>query len=729
MTTYSRSKSPVRDFIEMLSAELAWYPGRPALVGRIVLACTSVMLLAMVFRIPGAVLGASFPILISRDNLKATRKTAFHIGLACSIGTTEVIVGGMLTAGSPFLHVMWVIVSLFAAFYVISSLNFSSASLTLSAVLAIAIRLWDYPISAETRVERTLYTLLSILIGCIVSVLIETVFSKKNTPDVVLDGISRRLSLVETLLNRTSVAELPSSALTIQLGRSASRGVDDLRGHLVDSSYDAGFRDLLATVIALTRQLIELGSNLAESAPDMSVEDQEHCRAIARNLGSVRSSLGRMECPEWIDLPFTSHASNPILIEIERTTGLIAQSFCSESFRIHWRSPAAAPAVSISEFVADAVRNTEHIKFAVRGTLSALLCYLFYMSTGWMGLVSSLLTCTLTARRLTGGGRQRQTLRFAGFALGAGVIGLGTEAFILPQLNSIAEFALLFASVVWIGSWIATSGPRIAFAGFQIVLSYNLVNLNKFTINTSLVPSRDAVLGIVLGIVAMWLVFDHLWAQTSSESVRSLLLETLRNIAIFKAVSATASQGANQWFAAESSRINRDFDKLRDLADLYAFEAFPKKSYESLVNRSIRTLLPELRAFLLVKTGLLQHRSLEVAEVKDVLIQEMEEQASSVLHGLANAIEGEAPEQLSSRNTHAGELHARVLIEEEKSRDRNDLRKQTEMRLCTSLLDLVSHLEGQARLNFMLESGIEKTVGDWPIRTVAMAEGRAPRVD
>jgi len=304
MTTYSRPKSPVRGLIEMLGAELAWYPGRPALVGRIVLACTSVMLLAMVFRIPGAVLGASFPILISRDNLKATRKTAFHIGLACSIGTAEVIVGGMLTAGSPFLHVMWVIVTLFAAFYVISVLNFSSASLTLSAVLAIAIRLWDYPIRAETRVELTLYTLLSILIGCIVTVLIETVFSKKNPPDVVLQGISRRLNLIEMLLSGTAAADFPSSTVTIQLARSATKGVDDLWALLATSSYRAGLHDLLATVIALTRQLIELGANLAESAPILSFDEQERCRAIARNLGSVRSSLARMECPEWIDLPF-----------------------------------------------------------------------------------------------------------------------------------------------------------------------------------------------------------------------------------------------------------------------------------------------------------------------------------------------------------------------------------------------------------------------------------------
>ncbi len=729
MTAYSRSKSTVRNLIEMLRAELAWYPGRFALVGRIVLACTSVMLLAEIFRLPGAVLGASFPILISRENLKATRKTAFQIGLACSIGTAEVIVGGMLTAGSPFLHVMWVMASFFAAFYTISSLNFASASLTLSAVLAIAIRLWDYPISAEARVELTLYTLLSILIGCVVSVLIETVFSKKNPPDAVLEGISRRLNLIETLLSEASAAEFPSSTMTIQLARSAAKGVDDLCQLLATSSYNSGLRDLLATVIALTRQLIELGSTLAESAPILSFEDQQRCRETARNLGSVRSSLARMECPEWIDLPFTSYASNPILVEIERTTALIAQSFCSENFRIHWRSPAAAPTKSTSEFVADALRNTEHTKFAVRGTLSALLCYLFYMSTGWLGLVSSLLTCALTARRLTGAGRQRQSLRFAGFFVGAGVFGLGTEVFILPQLNTIGEFALLFASVVWIGSWVATSGPRIAFLGFQIVLSYSLVNLNKFTINTSLVPSRDAVLGIVLGIVAMWLVFDHLWAQTSSASVRGLLLGTLRNVANFKGVSGGSSPEENQRLTEESSKINRDFDKLRDLADLYAFESFPKRPQESLVNRSILALLPELRAFLLVKTGLLEYRNPAVAEVEDVLIQEVEERASGVLHGLANAIERGSAEELSSWNARTEEVRAKISIEEEKSRDGKDQQRYTEMRLCASLLDLASDLERRTRLNLTLDTGVGKPIGNWSFGAIAKAQGTATHVD
>lgn len=728
MTRYGEFKPPVWNLVEMLRAELAWYPGRAALVGRIVLACTSVMVLAEVFRIPGAVLGASFPILISRESPKAARKSAFQIAVACSIGTVAAILGGMLTAGSPFLHVLWVLASLIAAFYAISSLNFISPALTVGAVIAVAIQVWEYPIPAEVRVEDTLYTLLSILIGCLITPLIETVFAKKESPNAILDGISSRLGLVEALLSQAQAEEFSPSALSIQLSRSAAKGVDHLSELLARSHYEPGFHDLLATVIALTRQLVELGSNLGESTRALSVDDQERCLAIARNLSSIRSCLSCRSLADWIDLPLANPAANPILVEIERTVDLIAQSFSNESLPIHRLLPVADPAVSIGAFVADALRNKEHFKFAVRGAFSALVCYVFHLSIGWMGLAASILTCALTARRFTGASRHRLSLRFAGFFLGAGVIGWGTEVLILPQLDSLLQFAILFAAVAFVGSWVATSGPRIAFAGFQIVLSYNLVNLNRFTINTSLLPSRDAVLGILLGVVAMWLVFDHLWAESSGPSVRNLLLSTLRNLADFKAVGVEAPEEANQRLAATSSRINRDLDKLRDLADMYAFESFPQKPRESIVNRSIRTLNPELRAFLFVKTGLLQHRNLTAAK-PDALVREVEEQVSSVLLGLANAIGTEAAEQLSSRDVHCEELRAGVRIEEEKSRDVKDRWKHMEMRLCASLLEIASHLEWRTRLNLALEAGDEETVGEWPIGKIFETEETGFRVD
>ena len=93
--------------------------------------------------------------------------------------------------------------------------------------------------------------------------------------------------------------------------------------------------------------------------------------------------------------------------------------------------------------------------------------------------------------------------------------------------------------------------------------------------------------------------------------------------------------------------------------------------------------------------------------------------ASSVLHGLANAIETESTEPLSSLSPRIEELHAKVLMEEAKSRDAKDLLKHTEMRLCASLLHLASGLERRTRSNFALQSSTAKGIGIWSVRTIA----------
>ena len=94
--------------------------------------------------------------------------------------------------------------------------------------------------------------------------------------------------------------------------------------------------------------------------------------------------------------------------------------------------------------------------------------------------------------------------------------------------------------------------------------------------------------------------------------------------------------------------------------------------------------------------------------------------ASSVLHGLANAIETESTEPLSScRSPRIEELHAKVLMEEAKSRDAKDLLKHAEMRLCASLLHLASGLERRTRSNFALQSSTAKGIEIWSVRTIA----------
>ena len=625
--------------VRVIRAELVFYPGRASLMARIVLACTVVMILIMVFRMPGAALGAYYPMLLSWDNPRATRRSALRTSVVCILGTAEIIVGAMFFVGSPFLHLVWVAISLFAVFYLISSMRLYDAALALGLIIATGINTWDLPLSVESRLTLTLYTMLSILIGCAVSVAIEYLFAQTHSPDAVLEGIRERLALVGKLLEGHAEGDTDNYRIRIQLSGLATRGTGQLRERLAHSNYAARYRERLAAALALSDRIAGLASKIEELDARSAAEDRARCAVVSANITAINAHLSREEAPDFLTLSEIALSYTPLLIEVERNVDLLSECFSDEEhpFRYHLPEPGEGRRLPI--LCVDAFTNKEHLRFAIRGTLSALGCYLVYMSVGWSGLGASTATCVLTALGNTGASRHKQLMRFAGVILGACIIGFATQAIILPQIDSLFAFMILFASVIGVGAWVGTSGPRIAYAGAQIVLAYDLVNLNRFTITTSLVPARDTVLGIMLGIFAMWLIFDHLWAKTSTDSMQKLFLAAFREIAELKLAADPLSTGAqSRRLLAQSERINAHLDKVRNLADVSVFEPYSKAGDDAWSGESIKMLLPQLRCFLLLKAGLLQHQLIsEPSDVDEgaVVVQ----RASTILLDTAQILE------------------------------------------------------------------------------------------
>lgn len=382
----------------VVRAELAMYPGRLSLTLRIMLACTSVMVLVMVLRIPAAALGAYYPLLLSRDSPRATRRSALRTAIACTLGAVEIIIGAMLFAGSPFLHFFWLMASLFAVFFLISAMQLYDAAVALGVLIASATTIWDMGASPATRVTLTLYTLLSILMGCLISALIETLFAQARPQDAALDGIQQRLALAEKLLrkggDRCRRRLNQSSA-----GRYAARGTGDIREFVAHSSYDSSYRAQLATVIVLSGQLIELSVNLEETIRLLSPTDVARCNAIAQKIAGIRLRIAQKEAPDWLDRCDENEYSNPTLAENERNVEQIAESFSDDDPTPHHHLAEPGEQQKTGVFQNDAFSSPEHLKFAIRGTLNAMTCYLFYMSVGWTFLAGSVTTCILTKHR------------------------------------------------------------------------------------------------------------------------------------------------------------------------------------------------------------------------------------------------------------------------------------------------------------------------------------------
>jgi multidrug resistance protein MdtO len=103
----------------------------------------------------------------------------------------------------------------------------------------------------------------------------------------------------------------------------------------------------------------------------------------------------------------------------------------------------------------------------------------------------------------------------------------------MPYIDSIAGFTAWFIVVTTGAAWFVTCTPRLSYFGIQIAFAYNFVNLQEFTIQTSLTPARDRIAGILLGLSMMWLVFDRLWGAPAAVAMKTGCISTLRLMAQF----------------------------------------------------------------------------------------------------------------------------------------------------------------------------------------------------
>lgn len=676
----------------LLTTELADYPGRLSLTARMVVSCTLVMIIIMVFRIPNAALGAYLPLLFPRDSLRTTWRAASVTIAVCIAGTGALLLGAMLFAASPMLHFFWSIGSIFAVFYLMSAMTVSSAAIGFGLLAVNGLSIWDATLPANARVTLTLYMLWSVLIGCAVTAIVEVLFAHTHPSETIGAGLRERLSVVRTLFRTYANGDQPSSLLRHHLRQYLYRGNGHLHEILLRSSYDEPYRDQLNTALSLSRELVELAVNLGEFEQHPSPEDRRRLAAVAAVLAQVDSHLGKQETPDRVELPdsFFISQTMPSLGEIERNVDLIADVFSEGSAGpLLPQSSIAASRV----FVEDAFSSKRHLLIAFRGTLAASLCYIAYLSVGWKGLNASVITCFLTSLSSIGISRQKQLLRLLGTLAGGCVLGIGSQAFLLPHIDTLPEFAVIFSACMFLCCWVATSSPRLAYGGLQMALAYNLVNLNGFAINTSLVSARDALLGIVLGLVAMWAIYDHLWATTSTAALRKLFIHNLRCMA------GIGMDGNARHIAHVREQIARNFEDMQSFADSLFHEPHVKDEQERSVVNRIRHWQPELRALSLVQFGLLQqfakegvHSSLSEAAYREV---------SSTLDGIAAMLEG-GKNDLHQRNVFPKILSA---IEQVPETEGTNEQVHLEIRLSHSLLVLAKDL--RERSLRMVEGQVE----------------------
>ena len=642
-----RSSSSLSWVKEFLKEELAPYPGRATLIARMCIPATLVMLLTMTFKIPYGAYGAIFALIISRENPQATARAAKTIILALLFSVLYVLIGTIFFVQDPNLRLLWVVVTLFAMFYALSAITNYLAAASFGILLIITIPLWDRQIPAESRIEGTLWASAAISLGSLITVAVELIYAQLTTRDVILQPVADRLGATEGLLNYY-VAGLPVDDKTKDaISHFAMLGTSPIRRTLQRSSYRPAYREQMGAVTALVGRLVDIAANLSNFELALPDNARTRVRRLAESIRTIRSDLLSGKVPGLIEprQEVQQSASTPLFVEMENTVSLIPEAFTGTPSLGQYTPMRSSADSDVGLFRPDVLSNPEHLKFGLRGCFAATLCYLFYNAKAWPGISTAITTCFVTALSTVGSSRQKQLLRISGAIVGGLLLGIGAEVFILPSLDSIGGFTLLFLAVTVMSAWIMTSSPRLSYFGDQVALAFYLVNLSEFAVQTSLEPARDRAIGILLGLLMMWLVFDQFWSVSAAAQMKRAFGSNLRLLAQFarEPISADLGTAANRSYSLRET-INSNFDRVRDLSGGVLLEFGSSREQDLALRRRILRWQTQVRMLFLAEIALWKYRAqLPGFELPKTLItqqRQFDHGFALTLERLADRLEG-----------------------------------------------------------------------------------------
>lgn len=631
-----------------LKHELAPYRGRTAVVARIVTASTLVMIVCMTCRIPSGAIAAIFTFLISRETLQRTARSAATLIAAAALGGAYVVLTAMLFEGSPLLRLLWAIGTFFLVFYVLSAVRNYNVVVVFGVLCAITIPVWGRRIPAELKVEQTLWAVGVMALGSAATIVTEVAFAAFRDTDEVTGALARRLSVLEEMLTCYARGDEVPDAVRSEFTRLASVGTSGVRRMVHRLPHDALDKQRLSAVVALVGRLVDLGADFALPGGYAGPDGRSRIREDAQQIAGIRAALVGGTSPRTAPLPRETEGASgpPILVEIEKTTFLIRDILAGDPSMTAYLPPdTAAP---VAWLAPGPLSDPKHLKFALRGCLAAGLCYIAYNALFWPGLSFSVVTCVLTALTTIGASRQKQFLRFAGALIGGVVLGMGVQIFVLPDLDSIAAFALLFACVTGIAAWFATSSTRLSFLGVQIAVGFDLVHLQEFRFQISLVAARDIAVGILLGLTMMWLAYELLWTEPAAVEMKKAFASAIRMLAQLAREPLSEDRRAAVARALDlREAIGLKFNEVRSLADGVLFEFGPSRRQDLAWRERIRRWQPQLWTLFLWRFASFRYRiqlpGFELPESIRLWHREYDNRAAALLDAVADRIDRGAP--------------------------------------------------------------------------------------
>jgi multidrug resistance protein MdtO len=525
------------DVLSALKAELMPFPGRFAGSLRDTLAIVLALMATMTLRVPGIGLALSLLFLLQRERPGVTLRSALQILCGCIAAFAATLFWVQLTDGTEIARYLGLILGIF-----IAAFGMGTSSLPLFFTLFgfygyVDLGAWDAHRSPDAIIRTSLYGIAALAIVMASAVAVEYLFSNRHPAEDLDREMHKRLSLLARFYHL--LAEDPAKRnpelfhavhnSVVQLAHAGEARLNQLYDRVRDGS------PTLAKVPLGLHYRIGLLSRVLEKSAVIGFDtmlhhdpfDRSYYAALAAQCDRVLAVPGSEPAPSSREPVETRRRpSSPSLLDMQTELEQYAASLESpEKTAMRAARPQPPLVQSFRLFRPDAFTAPGPTLYALKLTLAATLCYTVYNAIGWPGILTCGITVLFTGLSPTGQMKQRQLYRFLGTAVG-GFLAIAAESLLFPNMDSITSLVLVTGAVAFLAAWVIRS-PHIGTAGTQIGFAFFLTTLQGFSATTQIATARDRVIGVVLGVLVMWFIFDQIWPTRTSQAL-NLILERIR---------------------------------------------------------------------------------------------------------------------------------------------------------------------------------------------------------
>src|SRR5208337_4183533 len=261
----------------------------------------------------------------------------------------------------------------------------------------------------------------------------------------------------------------------------------------------------------------------------------------------------------------------PALAEMERVIELLPLAASGQNLPDELKLP---PHKKSGFLAPDAFTNPEHIHYAIKGMIAGTLCYLIFTLCAYPAIYTSVITVILCSLSTVGASQQKGVLRFAGAVVG-GALGFISLMYIIPHLDSVGSFCLLFGAVMALAAYVNFGSVRISYCGIQICLAFCKCVLQTYGTYTELKVARDRLTGIALGLLVFGLFNSQLWPVRALETLRARLSDVLHQLARLASLPDEGESPLPRMAEAYDLRVKvyQDFSTISEMREGSKFES------------------------------------------------------------------------------------------------------------------------------------------------------------